>query len=840
MLNFRNALLFFLLVAVNTCLNGEDAATPAAPATEEKTPAKEKAPEAETAPAPAETAPKVETAPTSAPTAEAPLTPEVKEALQKESIFREESAIAINQLLEDGHKLLAAKDYPHAQEKFDTVMRSTSPDGPSKVLYDRALAGRALVAASQGVAAENDGKYAAAQGFFEEALKFQPRNPEYTAALNRIRVHTAQAEEKYPGNVAVTSDFVQKVKHVQELLFEGDRFMDTNQYDAAKSRYEDVLRLDPYNKVATEKLQRIEDTKFRVETERMKVSAHQAFLDVEKSWSDPIPPKVQSTVQNPTVKGATETEGDAIRRKLDTIIIPKLSFEDVDIAEAINFLEVESRKLDKTDGTGVNFVLKLNDASSAANTPPAAGATAPAASSHPTVSLDLNNVPLSKVLEIIKRTTGLQVLIEDHAVFILPANESGDTVLEVETFSVPPNFFTRPTGSMVAVDVRDQLNSRGITFPQGTSASYFPNTSKLVVRATRNMLNEIYNLLIQNPEAVSHVMVEARFIDFTETKADMMRFTWILNADSTVAGTLTAPPFPAAGVAGPISGTATSGSTLGLRGVSDIPSSNTVDALLTQNSSGVPPYNPTELSIGGLVNGQGLRVLLDMLSNNTQSNLLSAPRITLQKGAKGTVRISQEFIYPKDYTAPQMPEGNNTSVVPSNPTDFNWDDPVNVGVVMKLEVQDILEQPRLINLAFTDLNATEFSGFINYGSDITEGIPDDPLHQGNTGTVQTLVKGVALMPVFTVRRVQTHIQVRDGHTVVMGGFIRDDTRKIDDKVPILGDIPLLGKLFRSKVDQSIKRNLIILVTATLVDEDGQPRYPTSTIDSDAMTTAGTQ
>jgi general secretion pathway protein D len=51
--------------------------------------------------------------------------------------------------------------------------------------------------------------------------------------------------------------------------------------------------------------------------------------------------------------------------------------------------------------------------------------------------------------------------------------------------------------------------------------------------------------------------------------------------------------------------------------------------------------------------------------------------------------------------------------------------------------------------------------------------------------------------------------------------MRDDVQKVEDKIPILGDIPLAGRLFRSNVDQSIKRNLIIFVTANIIDAEGQ-------------------
>ena len=64
--------------------------------------------------------------------------------------------------------------------------------------------------------------------------------------------------------------------------------------------------------------------------------------------------------------------------------------------------------------------------------------------------------------------------------------------------------------------------------------------------------------------------------------------------------------------------------------------------------------------------------------------------------------------------------------------------------------------------------------------------------------------------------------VWDGQTVALGGLIREDVQKVQDKVPLLGDIPLAGRLFRSNVDQTIKKNLIIFVTARLINAQGQP------------------
>jgi general secretion pathway protein D len=116
-----------------------------------------------------------------------------------------------------------------------------------------------------------------------------------------------------------------------------------------------------------------------------------------------------------------------------------------------------------------------------------------------------------------------------------------------------------------------------------------------------------------------------------------------------------------------------------------------------------------------------------------------------------------------------------------------------------------------------DLNlvpqVVEFEGFINYGSPITASTTN-PLTGVSTQTVIT--PNVINQPIFSTRKVTTSVSVYDGATVVLGGLIREDVQKVEDKIPII------GRLFRSSVDQHIKRNLIIFVTARLLNAAGDP------------------
>jgi len=92
---------------------------------------------------------------------------------------------------------------------------------------------------------------------------------------------------------------------------------------------------------------------------------------------------------------------------------------------------------------------------------------------------------------------------------------------------------------------------------------------------------------------------------------------------------------------------------------------------------------------------------------------------------------------------------------------------------------------------------------------------------GPTTTVAT--PNVINQPVFSSRKVTTKVSIFDNQTVALGGLMREDVQKVQDKIPIIGDIPIAGRLFRSDVDQKVKSNLIIFVTARSVDPYGRPK-----------------
>jgi general secretion pathway protein D len=118
----------------------------------------------------------------------------------------------------------------------------------------------------------------------------------------------------------------------------------------------------------------------------------------------------------------------------------------------------------------------------------------------------------------------------------------------------------------------------------------------------------------------------------------------------------------------------------------------------------------------------------------------------------------------------------------------------------------VLSDGYTINLALIPSD-TEFGGYDQLQL---------PQVTGNLNVVQL----PTVLPIFTVRQVVSTVNVWDNQTVVLGGLITSHVDSTKDKVPVVGDLPLFGRLFQSQSKHTVKDNLIIFVTATIVDPAG--------------------
>jgi type II secretory pathway component GspD/PulD (secretin) len=131
---------------------------------------------------------------------------------------------------------------------------------------------------------------------------------------------------------------------------------------------------------------------------------------------------------------------------------------------------------------------------------------------------------------------------------------------------------------------------------------------------------------------------------------------------------------------------------------------------------------------------------------------------------------------------------------------------IETGPVLDV-VPIVLSDGYTINLTLIP-SLTEFTGYSTP--------PPVPNVAGGLNVVQLPV----VLPTFTVRQVITTVNVWDGQTVVLGGMITSTTQSEKDKVPVIGDIPILGRLFQSQTKTDVKNNLMVFVTASIVDPAG--------------------
>jgi general secretion pathway protein D len=130
---------------------------------------------------------------------------------------------------------------------------------------------------------------------------------------------------------------------------------------------------------------------------------------------------------------------------------------------------------------------------------------------------------------------------------------------------------------------------------------------------------------------------------------------------------------------------------------------------------------------------------------------------------------------------------------------------VEIGPVLDV-IPVVLSDGYTINLTLIP-SLTQFSGY-------------DPSPMIPGVNVANVVMIPTILPRFTVRQVVSTVNIWDNQTVVLGGLISSSIQSTKDKIPMLGDLPLVGRLFQSQTKTSVKKNLMIFVTATIVDPAG--------------------
>ena len=804
---------------------------------------------------------------------------------EREMIRRQQSVAEADRLLGEGRAAYEKKDYQQALDKF-TQARTKLPEAPMladrRAAINQHLTDASVALAQQfrrqggkDPAKGGKGTYDDARSLLEDALQVDPEN----AAAKR---ELAYLDDPIRTDPALDYKHSQNADSVRRGLYTAEGNYNLGKYDDAKREYEKVLRIDPFNNAARRGMEVLASTKSAYYRAAYDHTRAELLMEVDKAWELSIP--ADGPVVGPADTGRSSVSSGIayINEKLRRIMIPNIAFDDITVEEAVDFLRLRAAELDilEVDPTrkGVNFLIrKPNSAGggdaaldAAAEGGGLTGTNSPGALR--IKSLRLTNIPLGQALKYVCEATSppLRFKVDDFAVTLVPRTETGNETF-TRTFRVPPGFtdtlvatsggagegapvdpFSSDAGSKPGLKPRppiiELLKKSGIAFGDGSSATISPGG--LLVTNTAPELDKIEQLVDSLSDTQpKQIKITTKFVEVTQENNDELSFDWLVTPFGLSANTM----FGSGGTIGngmkrtaadfvnPINGVSIPGipsnpvtavhniATAGIRSGDGAINRNSIDSILNNplRTASTANVAPGIAAVTGLFSDGQVQLIMRGLAQKKGTDLMTAPSVTAKNGQKATIEIIREFIYATEYEPPELPQNNNNGgnvfgggggggagiATPATPS--AWETR-NTGVTLEIE-PNIANNNYVIDLRFVP-EIVEFEGFINYGSPILS--PTTDVFGNPTTTVIT--ENRIEMPVFSTRRVNTSLSIYDGYTVAVGGLIREDVQNVQDSVPIFGDIPLIGRLFQSKAENRIKSNLIIFVTAQIIDATGRP------------------
>ena len=336
-------------------------------------------------------------------------------------------------------------------------------------------------------------------------------------------------------------------------------------------------------------------------------------------------------------------------------------------------------------------------------------------------------------------------------------------------------------------------------------------SNALVITERPSRMDKIQEIIDRLDKPTDQIMIESKFIEASDRDLSNIGVNWASLSGYGVQ-------------AGPFSQTDTSGNNhsnniSGSNGVNNTNETNTTNgtSLLNQavvdNLTGLPTSNrsTTSTNIANEVLGESLstnnllsgmtagnsfdrmstsvysadqfQVVLSALKTDTDVKLVSNPTLVTLNNSEATINIGEDYPIPK----------------------FTYNEERGT-----FEISDIEYKSIGINLNVTP--QVNSAGFIN--------LDIQPEVSARAGTVPLGGASGTEVPIISTRKTSTHITIKDGYTLAIGGLIESTDTVETSKVPLLGDIPGLGRLFSSESNSLTQRNLIIFITAKTLNPDG--------------------
>jgi len=372
------------------------------------------------------------------------------------------------------------------------------------------------------------------------------------------------------------------------------------------------------------------------------------------------------------------------------------------------------------------------------------------------VTVTLKDVTLEAALKSVLRLRNYDYLLRDNIIEILTADQLPKVAEKLET----------KTFEIVYADVKEVVKALKeiVSKPPNGTVSSIEGTSHIIVTDTESKIRDISTFIEKIDRMTPQILVEARIYDITSKDKLDLGVEWNAGRDTTYYSdaegtTIAVPP-----------------GTMGAPKTGDIEPFTTGifrgDTKKISSTTGV-------LKFGWLKDGVDIDAIIKAQQENIDIKLLANPRILVLDNEKASINIISEIPY-MQLTSTQL--GGSTASMGFK----------EVGV--KLEVTPhVAVRDEMIRLQLKPV-------FSIRGEDMTV-----PGYSGN-------------YPVVDRREAETKLLVKNGQTVVLGGLRKKNVTKQINKVPLLGDLPLAGALFRFTGEDTVNSEIVVFVTPWIIKQ----------------------
>ena len=618
---------------------------------------------------------------------------------------------------------------------------------------------------------------------------------------------------------------------VNELLVKGRARYLYGDYQGALDAYREVLQYQPNNSESKAYQVRIRQMLSENSGQWNRGVTKGKLMELlDETW------KLPEVFNRENTKSDLGSGNDPITEKMKTIRLPEgFVARDEPLDRALTKLSSLSQTYDK-DQKGVNIVPVTDGAES------------------PTVNLQLRDVTVFQALDYLCKRVGYSFSVSPSGI-VEVRKDAGDGLLDTQFFELTQAAVVKMTGQGLnttapggaasnpfggasgaagpadgnpqEMAIKSFLIRSGVPFEPPATLSF--DGTRLIVTGSPKNLDRVKNI-IRRYSDIKQVHIEAKFIEVEQKALNELGVNWSLTPNVAGNGGVTAGTnlrsinrVFAQNNTQPKNLTINSQVT-GTDPVSGLPTSTNT----TQIFPNVSPTFPGGMNLGNLANTysgtvnilsrETLALTIRAIEESAGSDLMSSPSLTVLDGKTAVIKVAQLLRYPQAYGDIQSNVGQgggggggvlgaaqtSVAITAGTPQDFTVQE---VGVTLEVTPTVAADDSIALNLK---PKVTEFEGFVEYGGTSV----------ALTGGVTVTVPSGFFQPIFSTREVTTDVTVFDGATVVIGGLTREEVKTIDDKVPVLGSLPLIGAAFRSSGKSVAKRSLMVFVTANLVSPGG--------------------